>query len=550
MKFKKIILPIIIGVVLIGLSILLYYIVDSNSTAVDTGKSIFELQKDEITFTGYDRINKGEYFFLYDGINTSLVDSEFNLLEGSTSKPVYFMKYFNSDEYSDYYYVLDSEFIIKKDGKELSTIKYNALDFDLRKSTVKVYMLDNENILLTNDSTETKDGNNTIITYAYVYNLSKKQLYSKFSSYNGLGIVDNNTNSTLLIKDKNGYYDMYDTNNHKRVFNKYYAKIGNLDVDNNTTKSLSKLYMYVCSNVSNGIYDTCGLIDYDNSVRLTLKYDDNSIFDYNDKYYVLKKGSSMVLYDYNNVTKLSDYEYIMLSNNYIITFKNEIMDIYNYELKKLKSTDIHLITIVGRDTKDTSKNIDIIDNNDIIIVNLYDNYNIDLGKTEDTTKVRSYVYGTDIYEEFDGRRIYKKSYYNGELMLYYSPLYIDDSISKIFLYNEDFVAFRVINLDNNLGDLKIIDKCDDLSIGYILDNNYIIYNPNFESSGVEYPNEVKYNNSICNSSGNYNSNNTALYNKSKSKITFNQILNLTQTKSGNYLIIYDDNIGLFKLKES
>ena len=211
MKFKKIILPIIIGVVLIGLSILLYYIVDSNSTAVDTGKSIFELQKDEITFTGYDRINKGEYFFLYDGINTSLVDSEFNLLEGSTSKPVYFMKYFNNDEYSDYYYVLDSEFIIKKDGKELSTIKYNALDFDLRKSTVKVYMLDNENILLTNDSTETKDGNNTIITYAYVYNLSKKQLYSKFSSYNGLGIVDNNTNSTLLIKDKNGYYDINNT---------------------------------------------------------------------------------------------------------------------------------------------------------------------------------------------------------------------------------------------------------------------------------------------------------------------------------------------------
>ena len=315
-----------------------------------------------------------------------------------------------------------------------------------------------------------------------------------------------------------------------------------------TNKSISKStkYIYVCSNATDGVYSSCGLVDYEGNSKITLKYDDESILDYNDEYYVLKKEMYVYLYDYMNVTKLSDYDYIMLSSKYIITFNDEVMDIYDYSLNKLRSVDMGIREVITKDTADKSKNIELIDDENTIIINVYDNESIDEKDLESEEKVKSYVYSEYFKDTIEGRRLYGVYDSNDNLIMYYSPEYSGKSILKVYLYSYKLEAFRIINLNSNSGNLEVIDKCSDLSVGYLLDGNYTIFNPKFESAGTAYNNETDYNNAICNSVGDYTVTNTVLYDKTNLKIAFGQIKALTKINDTDYLIIHDNKVGIFR----
>ncbi len=552
MKKRKIIISIVISIVVLVGVIFLFKYINDNKTPVDEGKSVFNLISDELTFTEYDRLSYGKYYLFYDGASTSLLNGNGSLLENYTSDTLNVIKYFNTDYYSDYYYILGDTFILKRDSIEIATIKYDSLDFDLRKSAVSIELLDGKNILLTYKAKvsvpskeDPKKNISVDVSYAYVYNFIDKKLYPKISSYGGIGKVNNNSeNVYLLLKNDKSEYDIYSIADYKLVLNNNYPKLG--IISDNALISKSSKYIYACKVVNDGIYSSCGLLDYNGKEKISMKNDDNTVLDYNDDFYVYKKGSFAYLYDYMNVTKLSDFDYIQLSSKYIITFKDQVMDIYDYSLNKLKSIDVGLDEIIVRDTADKSKNLEIIDEGDTLIINRYDSTNIDSGKVEDESVIKTYIYSNSYKDTIEGRRLYPVYNYNNELTMYYSPEYSGKSVLKVYLYSKELEAYRIINLSSNSGNFTIIDRCDNLSLGYILDNNYTIYNPSYESAGTVYSNINDYNNTICNDVGTYNTTNTVLYNKLKTKITFNQIKSLVKTESGNYLIIHDNKVGVFE----
>lgn len=548
-KLKKLLLPLIVAVLLLVVSIVLYKLLYNTNEEDNTDKKVYNLTNKELSFTEYDRITQGKYFLLFDGINSCLINSNGNVLENYTDDVINMIKYFNSETYSDYYYILGDEFTLKKDSKVLATIKYNSLDFDLRKSTSSIYLLDDNNLLLLSNVTNSSTSGSVNVTYAYIYNFNQDKIYPKITSYNGIGIVNNSSDSVFLyIKDTKGYIDLYSVNNHKLVFNKYYPKVGNMDLDNNTIYSLSNKYIYVCSNTTDdNIYSGCGIIDTEGSVKISLKYDDKTIYDYNNDYYVIENNGLKYLYDYSNISKLSEYDYIMLSKKYVIAFKDEVMNIFDYNFNKLKSIDIGFRDVITSSSETNNKNIELIETNDSIIINTYDNESLDKKEEENSSLIKSYIYSDNMFETFKERRLYAYTDINNDVIIYYSPEYNGKSITKVFLYNKLLEGYRIIKFsETNSGKFKIINKCDDLSTGYILDNNYYIYNANYESSGTSYSNDLDYNNAICNSIGDYTVANTILYDQSKQKIAFNQIKNFTITNDNKYLIIHDNKVGVFQ----
>lgn len=554
MKKKKTIIAIAISLILLVLCILLFALAGKDKDTVNTVKKTFTLVGSEVSFTNYDKISYGKYYLLYDGANTSIVNSLGKTIEKYSSDTLSMIKYFNSESYSDYYYILGNEFILKKDGVELATIKYDTLDFDLRKSSSTIEILNDEYLILKFNAKESipdKTDSTKKVTvnmyYAYIYNFKTKALYPKIVSYGNITKFNNSGEDIyLLLTNKDNNYELYSVKNNNVVFNNYYPKVGDLNTETNISSSKSSKYIYVCSKLNAGIYNSCGLIDYEGKSILTLKYDDNSIIDYNDDYYVIKKDLFMGVYDYINVSILNGYDYILLSSKYVITFKDGIIDIYDKDLEKLKSFSTDLNEIITKDSDEKSKNVELIDEEDTIILNIYDNNSIDSDKVENSDKTKSYIYSADFKDIIEGRRLYPVYNSNNELSMFYSPEYSGKSILKIYLYSVKLEAFRIINLNSNSGNFEILNKCDDLSIGYLLDGNYTIYNPKFDSPGTLYISEGDYNNAICNSVGDYTIANTSLFDSNNQKIAFNQIKAFNKLEDSTYFIIHDNKLGIFK----
>ena len=151
-------------------------------------------------------------------------------IEKYTSDSISMIKYFSSESYSDYYYVLGNEFILKKDGEELATIKYDSLDFDLRKSAASIELINDECLLLLFNAKESapdeKDANKKVtvdLYYAYIYNFSTKTLYPKIVSYDKITKFNNNSeDSYLLLKKYTNFININFIINPYSIYNFYH----------------------------------------------------------------------------------------------------------------------------------------------------------------------------------------------------------------------------------------------------------------------------------------------------------------------------------------
>jgi len=548
---KKILITLAIFLCVSVLGVVLYAVMISKTT--DTSNiSNYSLTGEETLFSNYTKISNGKYFILENSINKAIINQNKELLEDYTTDELQMIKYFNSNNYSDYYYKLGENIQIKKDGEIVFELLYNVLDFDVRKSSSKIEALDDNNIFISNDTTIVIEENGKNVTkkisYGYVYNIENKVLYSKIESYDGFqklyGINDENI---ILLKDIDGKYNIYSSKNNKVLLDKNYAKIGRLN--QNKYYGKSSMYMYVCNNLVDGIYSGCGIIDSENKIKIALNYDDFTITDYNSSYYVIKNNTKSTLYDYSNKVILSDHDEILLSEKFIIAFKNEYMNIYNYELKLIKTIDVKLQEIISLSTSTNHKNIELVDSDETIIINTYDNGSLDEGKQEDAEKIKSYIYSEKINATISSSRIYPVYNDLNEISMYYGLSYSGKSISKVYLYNNKLEAYRIIELDPNNGNFEIIHTCSDLSIGYLLDNNYYIFTLESGNKGTIYSNESEYYNKVCNDIKNNSKDTIKLYNGEKS-VVYNQLKEFYKIDTNKYLVFYDNKVGIYTLIEN
>ena len=209
--------------------------------------------------------------------------------------------------------------------------------------------------------------------------------------------------NVVVLKDEKDNYGLFEFTNDgiNSLIDFKYLYMGLIDKDKDTLAVVKD---------SKGYY----LVDYSDKVQT--KVFSSKIYDYNDKYIILKDNESYSVYDYQNKEVIKNYDYIrFINDDYMALVKDKNLFIRSYDNKKYNEEGYELTNNYYRKIYTFDDNKKLINTDYSFDFELHDKtLSITIKNTDNTTRDEKLNLAEgDVSLKYD-----YYSYYNGKLYFY------------------------------------------------------------------------------------------------------------------------------------